>query len=729
MIWVEIKVPGAKNLFVCSFYKPPKITEVCHFTALDECLGLIPSDANVWVGGDFNLTSINWKLDTIDKYAYCSSLSKELLELSSNHGLTQIVTKPTRITQYTESTTEHFFTNNTSLINTCKVIPGISDHEAVFVESSLRPFVNKCTPRKVFQYHKADFHSIKQKLNENKNDFKDLANTSSCNTLWEEFKNTMHSLMKEFIPQKTIRNKKNHKPWITPHLRTLQRKLSRLLRKTRQTNDPSLRQRYVKTKASVQKLRRQSYWNYINDLIEPPSDNQEHSRNRQKRFWHYIKSLRRDNCGVSPLRDHEGKLCSAPSDKANILNKQYESVFTKEDSSDIPTPSGEPLPEMDAIEISEEGVEKLLKNLNLHKAGGPDGLPAKVLKECASEIAPYLTKIFQKSLQEGNVPDDWRQACVAATFKKGDRHSAANYRPVSLTSLCCKLQEHILTSNIRKHLSKHEILTNSQHGFRERRSCETQLLTLVHELASNMDKGTRTDLIILDFAKAFDKVPHERLLRKISHYGIRGQTLSWIRAFLSNRSQRVVVDGIQSESAPVISGVPQGSVLGPLLFLLFINDLPNNIYSSVRLFADDCIVYRKIRNRTDSDLLQRDLDTLTEWEQKWGMEFHPKKCNVLSCTRSRNPFAYNYTLKGHTLEYEASSKYLGVDLAANLSWNTHIDRITKKANSMLGFLRCNLQTPNRQTKSNAYKTLVCPHIEYCSTIWNPHTQEQIGKIE
>ena len=187
------------------------------------------------------------------------------------------------------------------------------------------------------------------------------------------------------------------------------------------------------------------------------------------------------------------------------------------------------------------------------------------------------------------------------------------------------------------------------YGFRERRSCETQLLTLVHELASNMDKGTRTDLIILDFAKAFDKVLHERLLRKISHYGIRGQTLSWIRAFLWNRSQRVVVDGIQSESAPVISGVPQGSVLGPILFLLFINDLPNNIYSSVRLFADDCIVYRKIRNRTDSDLLQRDLDTLTEWEQKWGMEFHPKKCNVLSCTRSRNPFAYNYTLKrSHT---------------------------------------------------------------------------------
>ena len=279
-------------------------------------------------------------------------------------------------------------------------------------------------------------------------------------------------------------------------------------------------------------------------------------------------------------------------------------------------PSGEPFPEMNNIIISEEGVKKQLSSLNPHKATGPDGLPAHVLKECAHEIAPYLTLIFQKSLQEGNVPEDWKKACVAAVFKKGDRHSAANYRPVSLTSLCCKIQEHILTSNIRRHLANYNILTNSQHGFRERRSCETQLLTLVHELASNLDKGSRTDLIILDFAKAFDKVPHERLLRKLSHYGIRGQTLSWIRAFLSNRSQRVVVDGVQSEPAPVISGVPQGTVLGPILFLLFINDLPNDLSSSVRLFADDCIVYRKIRTRTDSELLQRDLDISSQWEHR-----------------------------------------------------------------------------------------------------------------
>ena len=610
--------------------------------------------------------------------------------------------------QYSQTTTDIFFTNNPTLINTVKVLPGISDHEAVYVESSLRPFICKSSPRQVFQYDKADFQSLKTKLKDKFTNFENLSAQIDVNDLWLNFKESLLSLMKDFIPSKTLKMKKHHKPWITPHIRTLHRRLARMLKRTRHSNDHSLRQKYLKTKATVQRIQRQQYWKYINNLIEPPSEEGEHKGSNQKRFWNYVKSLRRDNCGVAPLRDN-GILNSAPIDKANILNRQYESVFTREDTSNIPSPSGNPYPDMAPIEISEEGVKKLLKNSNPHKASGPDEIPAKVLKECADEIAPYLTIIFTKSLLDGCIPEDWKRANVSAVFKKGDRHSAANYRPVSLTSLCCKVQEHILTSNIRRHLGNHEILTDAQHGFREKRSCETQLLTLSHELASNLDSGRRTDLIILDFAKAFDKVPHERLLRKLDFYGIRGLTLGWIRAFLSNRTQTVVVDGTRSAPAPVISGVPQGTVLGPILFLLFINDLPDKLQSKTRLFADDCIVYRTIRNKKDCDILQTDLDTLTNWESLWGMEFHPKKCtsSVLSCTRSQKPFKYDYKLKGLILDYENTTKYLGVDISCKLSWDTHIQRITNKANSMLGFLRCNLKTSNRQTKTLAYNALVC----------------------
>ena len=373
---------------------------------------------------------------------------------------------------------------------------------------------------------------------------------------------------------------------------------------------------------------------------------------------------------------------------------------------------GTPFPSMPEITVTQSGVEKLLSKMNPHKAPGPDGISARILKECSRELAPLLTVLFNKSLSEGVVPDDWKEANVTAIFKKGDRGVASNYRPVSLTSLCCKLQEHILVSQILNHLERHDILTDCQHGFRAKRSCETQLLTLVHELSLALDRKEQIDLAILDFSKAFDRVPHQRLLRKIHHYGVRGQTHAWIRDFLSDRKQRVVVDGAFSDFVPVVSGVPQGTVLGPLLFLLFINDLPNNLNCKVRLFADDCIVYNTIKSNQNSIDLQKDLDQLALWERRWGMSFHPEKCNILSVSRANSPSLFRYKLKGHELERTKSSKYLGVTISSDLRWGEHINNISKKANCVLGFLRRNLKTNNVEVKERAYNSLVRPHFYF-----------------
>ena len=449
---------------------------------------------------------------------------------------------------------------------------------------------------------------------------------------------------------------------------------------------------------------------------------------KEKRFWNYIKSLRKDNTGISSLND-KGRLFNEPKDKANILNRQYMSVFTQEDQGDVPNPTGSSYAKMDDITVTTEGVRKLLIKSNPNKASGPDQIPARILKECSEGIAPILALIFNRSLQEGQVPRDWRHANVTAIFKKGSRYDASNYRPVSLTSLSCKLLEHIVVSQTMKHLDKHNILSDCQHGFRARRSCETQLLAMCHELAHSLDQNIQTDMIVLDFSKAFDRVPHQRLLQKIHHYGVQGTTHNWISSFLQDRTQQVVVDGQTSDTVPVISGVPQGTVLGPLLFLLFINDLPAGLTSNTRLFADDCIIYRHIRTDVDHQILQNDLDKLADWEKRWGMDFHPKKCSVLRVTRSRSPKLNDYMLKGITLQLDKTTKYLGVDLQSNLSWNSHLNRVSKKANSMLGFLRRNLRTTNEDTKTNAYIALVRSNLDYCSTIWSPHQQGQIRKIE
>ena len=280
-----------------------------------------------------------------------------------------------------------------------------------------------------------------------------------------------------------------------------------------------------------------------------------------------------------------------------------------------------------------------------------------------------------------------------------------------------------------KHVDYYRILSDCQHGFLARRSCETQLVTLCHDLSSSLDKGIQTDMVVLDFSKAFDRIPHQHLLRKLLHYGIRENIHSWIASSLSDCTQRVVVEGSSSDRVPVISGVPQGSVLGPLLFLLFINDLPDKIASKTRPFADDCIEYRQIIDQSDCKALQEDLNRLAEWETKWDMAFHPQKCSVLSITRSRTPTRYHYRLKGHILELQDSTKYLGVDLQFWLSWKIHIDRITKKANSMLGFLRRNLKSCNEDTKANAYFTMVRSNLKYCLSVWNPYHKDQVNKVE
>ena len=208
-------------------------------------------------------------------------------------------------------------------------------------------------------------------------------------------------------------------------------------------------------------------------------------------------------------------------------------------------------------------------------------------------------------MDTGEIPDYWREAHIVPLFKKGDKHLASNYRPVSLTPVTCKILEHIVHSNIINHFLDNEILCDNQHGFRAKHSCETQLITTIQGIASKLHTGRdQVDVILLDFSKAFDKVPHRGILHKLDHYGVRGEALTWIQSFLGRRKQRVVLDGTTSSQADVISGVPQGTVLGPLLFLAFINDLPECTTSETRLFADDALPFRPIRSEKDESLLQ-----------------------------------------------------------------------------------------------------------------------------
>ena len=268
-----------------------------------------------------------------------------------------------------------------------------------------------------------------------------------------------------------------------------------------------------------------------------------------------------------------------------------------------------------------------------------------------------------------------------------------------------------------------------QHGFRSKRSCETQLVEFVDDITVNMSNGKQTDILIMDFSKAFDKVSHSLLVHKLNHYGIRGKVNRWIAGFLKDRSQSVVVDGECSSSIDVESGVPKGVYWGHYFFLFYINDMPEGMKSTVRLFADDTIAYLTISSDTDTVYLQKDLDSLATWETTWKMSFHPEKCNVLTISRKSNPIITSYILHGQTLTSVQSAKYLGCTFTSDLRWNEHVTNICNKANRTIGFLKRNLNISATSVKENAYKALVRPLVEYASPVWDPYHQKDIDKLE
>ena len=449
-----------------------------------------------------------------------------------------------------------------------------------------------------------------------------------------------------------------------------------------------------------------------------------------KKIYSYIKQKKAGESSI-PVLKPDSVIISDSKEKAEARNMQYTSQFTREPDDDLPDIDDNPGSPMPDILFTAPGIEKLLSNLNPSKAAGPDLLPTRILKMVSKEIAPVLCAIYQQSYNTGQVPLDWQQANVTAVFKKGDKTNPANYRPVSLTCILCKTMEHVIFSQTMGHLDKYDTLVHFQHGFRPNHSCETQLLNTVEDLSHRLDKRKTIDLLILDFSKAFDTVPHRRLLLKLNHYGITGKTNKWIEAWLCHRQQRVVLDGAASTDSHVLSGVPQGTVLGPLMFLLYVNDIGDKISSqtTIKLFADDALLYRTINGPSDEIQLQHDLDTMIEWSKTWLMRFNAKKCHLLKISRQRKPLQTHYYIDSSKLEEVQHYPYLGVELTSDLTWKTHISNISGRANRILNLLRRHLYGCNQEVKTRAFTTLVRPHLEYSSTVWDPYYKQDIQSLE
>ena len=727
-IFTKLKLGRNNSLIIGSIYRPPS-SDSTYMDKICETIEKVHQEnrnAVLWIGGDLNLPDINWQQQTQEGNQVHTAINSRFLDMVQNCCLTQMVDFPTR----GDNTLDLFLTNRPGLIQRCTPIPGISDHDAVFIESRAIAVKNRPVKRKIQLWKRANLTKLKEDCRTFQQHFINKytniteASTTRTEAMWKDIYSNLQEIVNNNVPSKMSSSRFNQ-PWITREIKQLSRKKKKYFVKARSTQKEEDFQKYKEIKTATRLACKKAYREYIETMIAPDSTS------NPKRFWSFINSKKTESSGVAALKANDGLTYSDPSRKANILNSQFSSVFNSNEPADNIVEPMSVNSQMPDITVTEAGVSKLLRNLKIHKATGPDGISTRILKELYEELAPIYTMFFQTSINEGVVPSEWKKADVVPIYKKGPKSKAENYRPVSLTSVSCKLLEHIITSSIMRYLESNNILTDLQHGFRKRRSCETQLITTINDLATTMDTKSQTDLILLDFSKAFDKVPHKRLIKKLQNYGIRGNINRWITDFLRDRTQQVVLEGEKSDVAPVMSGVPQGSVLGPTLFLIYINDLPSYLSqgSQVRLFADDCVLYRKVENGDDTTKLQTDLDDLQRWEDDWMMEFHPQKCQVLNITNKRHPIKKNYTIHNQVLETVESAKYLGITIHNKLNWNTHINQVVKKANNSRAFLQRNINQCPSKTKQLCYKALVRPQMEYASVVWDPHTSANINKLE
>ncbi|CAM5076776.1 unnamed protein product [Eretmochelys imbricata] len=401
---------------------------------------------------------------------------------------------------------------------------------------------------------------------------------------------------------------------------------------------------------------------------------------------------------------------------AQYLNKYFASVFNKakEDLRDngSMTNGNEDM----GVDITISEVEAKLKQLNGTKSGGADNLHPRILKELAPEIASPLARIFNESVNSGVVPHHWRIANTVPIFKKGEKSDPGNYRPVSLTSVLCTVLEKILKEKVVKDIEVNGKWDKIQHGFTKGRSCQTNLISFFEKVIDFLDKGNAVDLIYLDFSKAFDTMPHGELV-KLEKMGINMNTERWIRNWLKGRLQRVLLKGELSGWREVTSGVPQGSVLGPILFNLFIRDLSTKSGSVLIKSADDTKLGGIANLEKDREIIQENLDDLINWSNSNRMKFNSEKCKVMHLGINNKNFCYK--LGTHQLEVTEEEKDLGVLVDHRMTMSRQCDMAVKKANVVLGSIRRGTSSRDKEVLVPFYKALVRPHLEYCVQFWSP----------
>ena len=637
-VWAEVRLAGKDKILIGCIYRSPNSSDTNN-EKLCQLIGKI-NEANashILMMADFNYPHIDW----VDDSKICEKASRtenQFLESIRDAFLTQHIMEPTR---YRVNQVPHLldliFTNEDEMVNNYNVKDplGKSDHCLItFTYQCQTPVTGQSG--KSFLYEKGNYKKLRGMLQD---DWETKFVNLDAEESWELFISRLKQAEHECIPKKKSGQTRKYKPvWMNAKTLDKVRKKHRAWKKYLRTKEWKDYLDYTKARNQARKATRQAVKTLEQSIAKDIKSNPKH-------FWSYARSKMKTRPRIGDLQTEENaELTTTDKEKAEVLCKFFSDVFTREDLINVPTfEEHQGIDNLDDINFTADDVEKKLENLKIGKSPGPDGIHPRVLKELAKELKMPLFIIFRKSLDTGILPKVWKIANVSPIFKKGSRHLAANYRPVSLTAVACKVMESLVKDAIVTHMEKNKLIADQQHGFIPGRSCTTQLISTLEDWTKILDDGECVDAIYMDLKKAFDSVPHQRLLAKLKGYGIKGKLLKWIETFLTCRKHCVLVNGAASSWTEVVSGVPQGSVLGPILFILYINDLTNVVTCDMKIFADDTKIYHKTSTRQDCINLQKDIDRLQDWAEKWQLKFHPDKCKVLRIGHGHPEFTYTGT--------------------------------------------------------------------------------------
>ena len=658
-----------------------------------------------------------------------------LLQLVIEFNLSQHIAKPTRI----NNTLDLVFTSPNVMIDTKTPIPiaPVSDHNIVSSdiifdqdeapsnpqdEPVSEPTLNK------FYYQRADRKALKEALEGT--DWESLLRTVPEEDMAASLINKVIDISKAAkVPQR--RGSPNSKPKPDETLSNLQTAKAALEKKLQ---SPKCRDRDASTiNDQLQELNTTILAREKELKDEEEERITSRIKENSKAFYSYVNRNRNVKSKIGPLKCGVNTYTSDSKKMAEILNKQYESMFSYILDT-YPTMYNQPIqvPALQDIEFTRDDLIAKMKKISPSSASGLDEFPAYLLKNYAEELSVPLLIIWRRSLDSGLMPEGTLKSIITPIYKNsGAKSDPANYRPVALTSQLTKLFERVLHSAIMDHLISHNLLNDSQHGFCPGRGTLSQLLYYYNSVLTELESNDQVDAIYLDFSKAFDKVDHQILLQKLEYHGISGKILTWIQTFLTNRFQAVRVNGMLSTFTKVTSGVPQGSVLGPLLFIIMMFDIDATLcHSYISSFADDTRLWKATSDSTSCKALQDDLDSTNDWAKRNNMSFNNKKFEHITYRRAPHDQPSSYTTsEGSLIQTKEHVRDLGVSMSNDLSFSHHIKNIVAKGRKMSGWILRTFSTRKKTVLITLFKALVIHTLEYCSPLWSPSDKHHIHLIE